>query len=60
MARHNRSVIGTLVERNARFVLLLPVDAANRSESLRDGFNTAMLRLPLPLRRILTWDQGWK
>ena len=60
MGRHNRSAIGTLVERNTRFVLLVSVDAANRSDSLRDGLNTAMLRLPQPLRRTLTWDQSWE
>ncbi len=36
MGRHNRLAIGTPVERTSRYTIVLPVDAARRSESLRD------------------------
>lgn len=60
MGRHNRSAIATLVERNTRFLLLVPVDIAHRSDSLRDGLRTALKKLPAQLRLSVTWDQGWE
>lgn len=60
MGRSNQTAIGTLVERTTRFVMLIPVDVANRSDSVRQGLVTAMLKLPPELRRTLTWDQGWE
>ena len=60
MGRHNRSAIGTLVERTTRTLLLIPVDIAHRSDSVRDGLTKAMNTLPPNLRRTLTWDQGWE
>lgn len=60
MGRGNRSAIATLVERTTRFTVLLPVDAARRSESLRDQLIPAFASLPPTLRRSLTWDQGWE
>ena len=54
---HNRSAIGTLVERQTRYVKLLHLPAHNSTELL-----TALVRtlneLPPPLRRTVTWDQG--
>ncbi len=54
---HNRSAIGTLVERQTRFVKLLHLPAHNSTELL-----TALVRtlneLPPTLRRTVTWDQG--
>ena len=60
MGRHNRSAISTLVERNTRFLVLVPINAATRSESLRNMLAPRMLQLPAQLRRSLTWDQGWE
>nr|WP_236609571.1 IS30 family transposase [Leifsonia xyli] len=60
MGLGNRSAIATLVERTTRFTLLLPVDAVNRSESLRDQLVPALAALPPELRRSITWDQGWE
>lgn len=54
---HHRSAIGTLVERQTRFVKLLHLLAHNSTELL-----TALVRtlneLPPTLRRTVTWDQG--
>lgn len=60
MGRHNRSAIATLVDRHSRYVLLAKVDAANRSDSVRDVLISLMEQMPLEFRRTLTWDQGWE
>lgn len=60
MGRHNRSAIGTLVERTSRYTIVLPVDAAKRSESLRDSLIAAFADIPAQLRTSITWDQGWE
>jgi IS30 family transposase len=58
MGRHNRSAIATLVERQTRFVILLPVDPVDKAASVQTALTAAMLKLPVGLRRSLTWDQG--
>ena len=60
MGRHNRSAIGTLVERASRHTIVLPVDTAQRPESLRDSLITAFANLPAQLRTSITWDQRWE
>jgi IS30 family transposase len=51
--------IGTLVERSTRFVMLFQLPGgAIRAEVVRDRLAETILRLPLSLRRSLTWDQG--
>lgn len=54
---HHRSAIGTLVERQTRYVKLLHLNALTSAE-----LHTVLVRvlgeLPPPLRRTLTWDQG--
>ncbi|MDA8356566.1 MAG: IS30 family transposase [Actinomycetota bacterium] len=56
---HNRSAIGTLVERASRFTLLIHLPGPRHSaEVLRDALVAQMERLPPELRRSLTWDQG--
>jgi len=68
------SAIGTLVERTTRFTVLLhlpplaergtartkngPALAGHGAEAVRAAIASAMARLPEPLRRSLTWDQG--
>lgn len=54
---HNRSAIGTLVERQTRFVKLLHLPAHNSTELLHALVRT-LNELPPPLRRTVTWDQG--
>jgi IS30 family transposase len=55
---HNRSAIGTLVERATRFVMLLHLPDGHGPEVVRDAIVAAMHELPEHLRRSLTWDQG--
>ena len=54
---HSRSAIGTLVERQTRFVKLLHLPAHNSTELLRALVGT-LEELPPPLRRTVAWDQG--
>ncbi|WP_137843749.1 IS30 family transposase [Microbacterium sp. 2FI] len=54
---HNRSAIGTLVERQTRFVKLLHLPAHNSTELLHALVRT-LNELPPPLRQTVTWDQG--
>jgi IS30 family transposase len=52
-----RSVIGTLVERNTRYVLLLHLEQAT-AEAVRLAMTKAIKKLPRQLFRSITWDQG--
>lgn len=54
---HNRPAIGTLVERQTRYVKLLHLPAHNSLE-LHAALVRAIGQLPASLRRTLTWDQG--
>jgi transposase, IS30 family len=54
----NRSAIGTLVERNTRYTLLLHLPNGHGAAQVRDAVIAAMTDLPAHLRRSLTWDQG--
>jgi IS30 family transposase len=55
---HNRSAIGTLVERTSRFTILLHLPGRHTAEAVRDAVIGAFGELPASLRRSLTWDQG--
>lgn len=68
------SAIGTLVERTTRFTMLLhlprmtafgqprvkngPALAGHGAAAVRDAIASAIVTLPMQLRRSLTWDQG--
>ena len=54
----NKSAIGTLVERQTRFVMLLHLPVDHTAETVHDALITAIRTLPAELRRSLTWDQG--
>jgi IS30 family transposase len=53
-----RSAIGTLVERQTRFCLLVHLPDGHGAETVRDRLVAAITTLPGQLRRSLTWDQG--
>jgi len=55
---HNRSAIGTLVERSTRFVVLLHLPKDHGAEAVRDAILQEITQLPAHLRRSLAWDQG--
>jgi IS30 family transposase len=54
---HNRSAIGTLVERTSRYTMLARMDGC-RAKAALDGFTRRLRRVPQPLRKTLTYDQG--
>jgi hypothetical protein len=54
----NRSAIGTLAERTARYVLLIHLPDNHTAEATSAGVSEAMSPLPAGLRRTLTWDRG--
>ncbi len=58
MGEGNRSAIGTLIERQARFLILIHIPETHTAVSVRDGIAGAVTDLPPHLRRTLTWDQG--
>jgi IS30 family transposase len=53
------TAIGTLVERTTRFVMLFQLPrGAIRAEAVREALAASIVKLPVSLRRSLTWDQG--
>ena len=53
-----RSAIATLVERQTRYVMLVRLPHGRRAEDVKVALIAAIRRLPVALRRSLTWDQG--
>jgi len=58
MGRLNRTAIGTLVERQTRYVLLVALPHGRSAEAVRAALAERILTLPEQLRRSLTWDRG--
>jgi IS30 family transposase len=53
----NRSAVGTVVERKTRFVILSKMNGCTASAAL-EGFSRQMKRLPVALRRSMTYDRS--
>jgi len=53
----NGSAVGTLVERTTRLVLLARMDGTDAASAYR-GFTKKLRRVPVPLRKTLTYDRG--
>ena len=58
VGKANRSYIGTLVERQTRFVMLSYLGTDARTEHVIAQIAAQIKRLPEQLRLSLTWDQG--
>jgi IS30 family transposase len=54
---HN-SAIGTLVERQSRYVMLFRVPKGNKAQDVRVALTDTVKKLPEHLWKSLTWDQG--
>ena len=54
----NRTAIGTLVERQTRYTLLVALPGGRSPEHVREALAHQVLTLPEQLRRTLTWDRG--
>jgi IS30 family transposase len=52
------SAIGTLVERNTRYVMLIHLPQGWKAPQLRDAFIAQTADIPHRLRKTVTWDQG--
>jgi IS30 family transposase len=58
LGARSQSAIGTLVERQTRFVMLLNLPKGRLAEHVRDALANKIGELPDQLRRSLTWDRG--
>ena len=58
MGSNCRSAIGTLVERQTRYVMLVHLPDDHSATAVRDGLLATIKTLPEHLRKSLTWDQG--
>jgi transposase, IS30 family len=58
VGKQGRSFIGSLVERQTRYLLLGYLGNDARTESVTAKIAEQIVRLPEQLRRSLTWDQG--
>jgi len=58
IGKERHSAIGTLVERQTRFVLLVALPHGRTAEAVRAAVAERILSLPEQLRRSLTWDRG--
>ena len=58
LGARSQSAIGTLVERQTRFVMLLNLRKGRLAEHVRDALVDRIHSLPEQLRRSLTWDRG--
>src|SRR3990172_134277 len=58
IGRASKSAIGTLVERQSRFVMLVDLSAGRLAEQVKEALALKIRDLPDQLRRSLTWDRG--
>jgi len=58
LGKDGRSQIGTLVERVTRYVMLMALPENRTAETVRAKLTDTIQRLPVELRRSVTWDQG--
>jgi IS30 family transposase len=58
MGRKGKSVIGTLVERSTRFLIILYLPDGHSALQVQEAMLAATKRLPQALWKSLTWDQG--
>ncbi len=58
LGKRAQSAIGTLVERQTRFVMLINLRAGRLAEHVNDALAVTIRALPDHLRRSLTWDRG--
>jgi IS30 family transposase len=58
IGKGTHSAIGTLVERQTRFVMLVALPHGRKAEAVRIAVAAKILTLPTELRRSLTWDRG--
>jgi len=57
LGKHQRTALGTLVERTTRYTLLVPLTAKDAT-SVRKAYANALRSLPREITKTLTYDQG--
>lgn len=58
LGHRGQCAVGTLVERQSRYVMLLRLPHGRLAEHVRAALTRRIRTLPTQLRRSLTWDQG--
>ena len=58
LGKGSLSAVGTLVERQTRFVMLLNLSKGRLASHVRDALAEKICKLPEHLRQSLTWDRG--
>ena len=58
LGKQGKSAVGTLVERQRRYVMLLHLPEGRTAGHVRQALTHQIGHLPQALRRSLTWDQG--
>ena len=53
----NASAVGTLVERTSGYLMLVKMNDATATSAV-EGFSAALNRMPLAVRKSMTYDQG--
>lgn len=53
-----KSAIGTLVERQTRFLMLMPLHDGHTADHLEAAMLATVAKLPVAIWKSLTWDQG--
>jgi len=57
LGKHQRTALGTLVERTTRYTMLVPLNAKDAT-SVRKAYAKALRSLPREITKTLTYDQG--
>jgi len=61
IGKDHKTAIGTVVERKTGYLILVHLTpGCNRVDAVHGGLIRKMVDLPDPLRRTLTWDQGFE
>lgn len=55
--KNNASAVGTLVERTSGYLMLVKMHGATATSAV-EGFSAALNRMPLAVRKTMTYDQG--
>lgn len=58
IGKGNQTAIGTLVERNTNYTMLVHLPDGYKAEQMREALTAKIKTLPQALRHSLTWDQG--
>lgn len=58
LIKANASAVGTLAERTSGYLMLIKMNDATATTSALEGLSPALNRMPLAMRKSITYDQG--